>query len=148
MRAFLVFILLSLLSATPSGACSVEDGYKVPTNFELVRKATVIVLARVKDVPASMQPGHALEPQVTLEPVRFLKGSAPADQLGLIGWRQPGKTFGIPTTTTLSQSHFSTGIGGCVRQFYSPGELVVAMFGPNSNPDETSRRKLFQLFEP
>ncbi len=149
MRRLFAFIALLLLCAAPSAACSVVDGYKVPSNFDLVKESTVIVLAHVKNVPAMGAASSPFEhPGVTLEPIRFLKGSAPADQLRLMGWSAPGNWSGVPTTTTLSQSHWSTGIGACVRQFYSPGELVIAMFRTDTEAKKTWGLDLIQVFEP
>jgi len=148
MRSFLVFAPIALLFCQPASACSVKSGYKIPTNFELVRMASVIVLARVKDVPTDIAAENGLEPMVSLEPVRFLKGSVPSANLKLMGWRAPKNWSGVAVTTTLSQSHFSSGLGACIRQFYEPGELVIAMFEPNSHSKELPQLGLVQLFEP
>jgi len=153
MRLFWLIAVLVCANAAPSIACSPIKSYKTPTNYELVRKATVIVLARVKDVPTMEVVGSDgtsvfERPAVTLQPIQFLKGSAAADQLRLIGWR-PGKNWsGVTSTTTLAQSHWSTGIGGCIRQFYEPGELVVAMFAPSPEMKEVTGHELGQIFAP
>ena len=148
MRRLIVLLALMFPTATPSAACSVEEGYKTPTNFELVRQASVIVLARVKDVPTDISGENGMNPMVILEPVRFLKGSAPDGELRVMGWRAPKHWSGVPVTTTLSQSHFSAGLGACVRQFYEPGELVVAMFEPNSHREQLPDVRFLQLFNP
>ena len=149
MSRLIVFLALIFLTATPSAACSVKEGYKTPTNFELVRQASVIVLARVKNAPTADEAGNGgMIPGVVLEPIRFLKGAAPAGELKVIGWRAPGNWSGVPNATTLSQSHFSAGLGACVRQFYEPGELVVAMFEPNSHRDRVPDLQFVQPFNP
>ena len=146
-----LFTLLALLflTATPSAACSVEKSYKVPTNFELVRDATLIVVARVRDAPSLEDASdHGLTPAVNLELIRVLKGSTPRTPLRLMGFNPPKQASGVPIATTLSQSHFSSGIGGCVRQFYEPGELVLAMFRPNPNAAELPGFDFIQSFSP
>ena len=147
---WLLAILVAVIAIHPAAACSVEEGYKIPTNFELVQKAKVILLARVKNVPSDAS--AAMKPQVTLEPVKFLKGYAPPEQLLLLGWKVPANISdgisGIPTVTTLSQPHWSSGIGGCIRQFYEPGELVVAFFEENDEARKITGSSLFEIFEP
>ena len=149
---WLLALLIALFASHPAAACSVEEGYKVPTNFELVQKAKVIVLARVKNAPSGLDEMSFDKPQVTLEPIRFLKGQAPAEHLLLLGWQVPadmsGGLRGVPTVTTLSQSHWSSGIGGCIRQFYEPGEFVVAFFEENAKAREVTGLDLFEIFEP
>jgi hypothetical protein len=149
MGRLLILFSAFFLCVPPAEACSVVAGYKIPTNFELVKEASVIVLARVKEVGAMDDKTSPFDhPSVTLELVRFLKGSAPAAQLRLIGWSAPLSLAGVPTATTLSQSHWSTGIGGCIRQFYSPGELVVAMFHSDPEAKKRSGLDLVQVFKP
>jgi hypothetical protein len=146
---WLVALLVAVLAAGPAAACSVENGYEIPTNFELVQKAKVIVLARVKSVPSGVDEKTFQKPQVTLEPVKFLKGSARPNQLALLGWQAPENfSGGIPTVTTLSQAHWSSGIGGCIRQFYEPGELVVAFFEENEKARKITGLNLFEIFDP
>lgn len=146
----LIFLASLLVASWPSVACSVEEGYRVPTNFELVQKAEVIVLARVANVPempkAPMAEGQ--DQWVTLEPIRVLKGTAPSEQLRLLGWRAPENWSGVPTSTTLWQSHFSAGLGACVRQFYQPGELVVAMFNNDPKTKTVTSSEFGQIFDP
>ncbi len=123
------------------------ESYKVPTNFELVGKAKVIVLARVESVPATLDGEKPADPAafVTLKPLRFLKGSAAPGSLRLMGASVPGKSAGVPAATTLWQSHFSAGMGACIRLFYQPGELVVAMFNDDPEVRKITGTELTQL---
>lgn len=127
-----------------------DGSYKIPSNFELVETAAVIVLARVETVPASYEGGTGSEESklVSLKPIRFLKGNAAPGDLGLMGWRPPKNWEGVPTATTLWQSHFSAGLGACVRQFYEPGELVVAIFEIDPQAKEITGQELNQVFDP
>ncbi|MBT2187913.1 hypothetical protein [Sphingobium nicotianae] len=139
-------VLFLCLIPNPTYACSPVKGYRVPTNFELVGKASLIVLARVRSGPDDVTD---MAPAVELEPVRVLKGVLPGDPLrveGALAWN------GDPIAampTPLSLSHVSTGIGACVRMFYPKGGLVVAMFVPT--PARMKRDypgSMMQIFDP
>lgn len=151
MRHLLLLIASVFVWAAPAAACSVEADYQVPTNFELVQRSKLIVVARVVSVPtnfsAAMEGGK--ETWVAIQPMRVLKGTAPTRPLELMGWEPPSGDHGTPTPTTLSQSHWSSGLGACIRQVYTSGELVVAMFD-DGNPEirKHTGRDLIQLFFP
>ena len=116
-----------LAPAAPAAACSVAQGYRVPSNFELVHRADLIVLARVASGPAEMSPSE--EAQVVLEPIRALKGWLPAEPLrvqGRVGWNR--EVALRPSPTPLRAPHFSALAGACIRLHYPQGALVVAMF--------------------
>jgi len=128
----LLALVLVALAVRSAGACEAVRGYRIPTNIELVQDADVIVLARVVSGPA---PSAAIgvpwsDPgQVVLDPVETLKGSQAGQTLRLFGVTverngQPVK----PAPTPLTEAHPSASEGGCVRQKYAIGTLVVAMF--------------------
>jgi hypothetical protein len=91
----------------------------------MVQQADLIVLARVVDGPDDAFGPRA---EVSLAPVRVFKGTLPGDPLRLIGsLKWDGRT--VPSMPTpLAASHFSAGMGACVRLFYPKGGLVVALF--------------------
>ena len=130
--AIAVAIALTGLWSAPAASCSAVEGYRIPTNFELVEKAELIVLARI----AGTEPPGKDDPTdgyVLIEPVRVLKGEAPAGPLKVIG-RTDWNGNPIPSMpTVLDSSHFSAGLGACVRMFYPAQGLVLAMFerGPD-----------------
>ncbi|MEO7827319.1 MAG: hypothetical protein ABIR60_09285, partial [Allosphingosinicella sp.] len=132
---------LALLQAVPALACSVKESYRVPSNFELVQKADLIVLARI--VSGSEDP-LGPDGEVVIEPVRVLKGAVPAKPLTLFGGLHWNGRDIPPAPTPLGNSHFSAGLGSCIRVFYPRGGLVVAMF--RNDPEADSG--MFQLFEP
>lgn len=146
MRTILAVITSFFLCTAPAAACSMADGYKTPTNFELVEKSKVIVLARVDQVPDHATADGKSNRLISLQPLKFLKGSAKQDALELMGWRPPKNWEGVSTSTTLWQSHFSAGLGACIRQFYQPGELVVAMFAEDPQSKQITGKDLNQLF--
>ncbi|MEA3017256.1 MAG: hypothetical protein QOI38_1978, partial [Sphingomonadales bacterium] len=59
--------LLPLLSAAPAAACSVIEGYRVPTNLELAERADLILLGTAE----SATPGGDEDPlgEVVVRPV-------------------------------------------------------------------------------
>ena len=118
----LALLLGAALFAAPAAACSMREGYRTPTNFELVRQADLIVVARVVSGPTDLNAGDTW---VTVEPVRVLKGTLPAEPL-----RVPGVLGldGESLPTPLGPSHFSAGMGACIRLFYPQGGLILAMF--------------------
>lgn len=141
MLRFLALLALALLPASPVRACTAAEGYRVPTNFELVQKADLILLARVMSGPHDITDAKS---QVLIEPVRVLKGTVPAVPLTLVGAvRWNGRDM-HPTPTALGNPHFSTGLGSCIRVFYPEGGLVLAMFGK----DPEGGAGMVQLFEP
>lgn len=108
-----------LLAAAPAAACSLAPGYRIPSNFELVHGADLIVLARVSRAAGSL---------VELAPVRALKGRLGGEPLRLVGSIGWGDAPLMPSPTPLRAVHFSAGAGACVRTSYPRGGLVVAMF--------------------
>jgi hypothetical protein len=141
LKGIRILIALALLQSIPAFACSVREGYRVPTNLELVQKADLIVLGKIVSGPDE---ASGLEPEVLIEPVRIFKGERPSGPLKVIGsvrWNG----VDIPALpSSLATAHFSVGIGACVRVFYPKGGLVLAMF----RKEPAIGAGLFQLFEP
>lgn len=143
-RLFLLILLC--LIPTSAWACTPKEGYRTPTNFELVQKAQLIVLARIKSGPDDLT---GKRPEIEIEPVRVLKGKLPGEPLHLMGslkWNERA----IPSMpTTLATAHFSTGMGACVRVYFPKGGLVVAMFGPTpADMKAEFADSMMPLFEP
>lgn len=127
---YLLTTLLGLIGAVmpaPGFACSLIGDYRVPTNFEMVQKADVIVIVRVESGPEQWAMGGA--PSVVhVQPVSFLKGSADAQELsieGLIAWEGRAVT---PIPTALAEVHYSASFGSCNRVLFPRGGLVLAMY--------------------
>lgn len=123
-------LALAALGATPAYACSVVPGYRVPSNYELIEKADLVVLARIASGPAAeaLRDGDWGKPQIRLEPIRAIKGVLPAEPLAVSGYvsvdDRPTPRFPTP----LHIAHPSTFMGACIRQQYAVGALVVAVF--------------------
>jgi len=124
--------LALVLVGTPAIACSPIPGYRVPTNVELVQSADLVILARVVAGPSPnslIGAPWSNQPQIILEPVDILKGQSPKELPRLFGttstrYGEPVK----PAFTPLTKAHPSAYAGGCVRDQYAVGTLVVAMF--------------------
>lgn len=131
MRHFALFAAgLCLALSAPAAACSVVSGYRVPSNFELVKKADLIVLARVASGPAMEALTAEVwdKPLVTIETVRVLKGELPEEPLALMGYVSVEGQAAMPHPTPLHVAHPSTMAGACSRQIYPVGALLVAIF--------------------
>jgi hypothetical protein len=129
-RALIALAGLALFAAAPAQACSVVSGYVVPSNFRLVERAQLVVLARVVSGPSAEQLGEDSwdNPRVALQPIRAIKGAIPAEPLKVKGYVSlKGRGF-APHPTPLHRAHPSTYYGACIRQEYAVGALVVAVF--------------------
>lgn len=131
MRAsFILGVLLLAGLAVPAQACSVEEGYRVPGNIELIEKADLVVLATVVSGPETFDDVIGEEgpaPRVVLRPIRALKGEAPAE-LRVFGYFRLGDEAFPVFPTRLDQTHPTTMMGACIRQGYAKGATVLAMF--------------------
>lgn len=104
-----------------------REGYRTPTNFELLEKSDLVVLGRLQSELPSQPDANGVG-SLKLEPIRVLKGTLPEQPLTIAGMTEwNGQPIpGLPTS--LNVSHFSAGMGACVRIFYPRGGLVLAMF--------------------
>jgi hypothetical protein len=104
-----------------------REGYRTPTNFELLEKADLVVVGRLQSGAPTGRDASGVG-TMTLSPLRVLKGRLTRQPLNLMGMGD-GNGMLIPSLpTSLDQSHFSAGLGACVRIFYPPDGLVLAMF--------------------
>ena len=130
MRRWTVLFAAAAIGATPAAACSVVPGYSVPSNYELIERADLVVLARVASGPAleALKDGDWGKAQVRLEPVRAIKGTLPAEPLSVAGYVSVEGEPTVHFPTPLHIAHPSAFMGACVRQQYALGALVVAVF--------------------
>ncbi|CAN5133509.1 hypothetical protein BH11PSE2_BH11PSE2_16850 [soil metagenome] len=127
----LIIFFPAVLAGPPSIACTPVAGYRIPTNVELVQKADLIVLARVVAGPPPNSPvgtPWSGPSNVILDPVDVLKGQLPEKIPRLFGVTSGRHGPIRPSITPLTEAHPSAYAGGCVRDEYAVGTLVVAMF--------------------
>ncbi len=118
MRRFLAALILA---PTPALACSVTPEYHLPGNVELLRKADLVVLARVE--------GDGPDFTVRLHPEKALKGHLPRQPLTALGsTEERGRGPWPQIVTPLNRPHPSAMWGACVRQAYIKGGLVLALY--------------------
>ncbi len=120
----------ALLLPAAGWACSPAPGYRVPTNFELVQRADLIVIAQVDAGPEGSIPhGERADHRVRIGPMQVLKGVLPKMPLTLEGMvsREDGKAF-ESSPTPLGSAHYSARLGACTRQHYAKGSLILALY--------------------
>jgi hypothetical protein len=122
-RLFAALALALLACAAPAAACSVEDGYRVPTNFEMVEHADVILLGVVETAAADIK--GVDDPGMIVRPVEALKGAAPAGPLQLFGMTAPPRLAVKSDPDELEQAHPAAYIGACIRYMFVPGSTVL-----------------------
>jgi hypothetical protein len=122
--------LACALMATPAAACSVMGDYRVPSNYALIDKADLVVLARVESGPAveALKDEDWGSARVRLDPVRAIKGTLPTVPLAVAGYVSVEGEAVPAFPTPLHVPHPSTMMGACIRQQYAVGALVVAVF--------------------
>ena len=143
MRIIVAIVAAAVVWSAEAWACKPVRGYRIPFNFELVKEADLIVLARVKNGPSHFDvqalappaaPNSNLTPPqqgVTLIPIQVLKGRLPPGELRVVGVTSDFTHFGKPAplvVTKLNEAHPSSYEGSCVREVYPIGGMLIAMF--------------------
>jgi HEAT repeat protein len=78
----LLFMLCLHLSANSSAACSLEDGYLLPSNYDLVKETQAILLAEAVSFDMTPRASEgAFLPQFTFKILEVLKGDFAQDSL-------------------------------------------------------------------
>jgi hypothetical protein len=132
MRLLSIVLGAAVIMAAPASACSVRGDYRVPANYNLIRDADLVVLARVASGPSAevlaVSRDSLNHQSVVLEPIRVIKGVLPAVGLKVKGYVSSGGTPFRPHPTPLHRPHPSSLNGACIRQEYAVGALLVAVF--------------------
>lgn len=132
MKPSLMMLAAALGSAAagPALGCSVREGYRVPSNYDLIDKADLVVLARVESGPAAeaIRGEDWGKPRVRLAPIRVIKGTLPTQPLAVLGYVSAGGKAVSGFPTPLHGVNPSALMGACIRQQYAVGALVVAVF--------------------
>lgn len=132
-------LALAAFAPLPTLACSVVDGYRVPTNLELAEQADLIVLGRVAGFEPAGKDGGIMEGAVLVEPVESIKGALPEGTLRLRGMmiadaEQSERGFDtLSNPYELTDAHPLSYIGGCVRYIFARD--TTALFFLTSAPD-------------
>jgi hypothetical protein len=111
-------LLLALLSPRGASACSVSSDFLPPSNYELVRLAGQIVLARAVSATSG---------GVTFEVVEALRGSAlkPKDVITLEGY--VGRYAGPSPVGDFSAARPGAASGGCIAYDYEVGRQFLLL---------------------
>ncbi len=108
----------------PATACSVVEGYRVPTNLELARDAQLIVLAEVAG--GSDMEGNDRDWGLTLRPIAALKGELPEGPLALNSLSLAGERFRtLSNPYEFEQAHPLSYIGSCIRRMFPLGTTAL-----------------------
>lgn len=121
---------LALAAAQPAAACSVEAGYRVPTNIELAQNADLILLARVEgEEKAKDEDQGGGRPSLTLRPLIAIKGDLPKGPLLIDGLGLAGDRLAyLSNPYDLDSPHPQSMTGGCIRYAFLRGADVLFFF--------------------
>ncbi|MCC4231707.1 hypothetical protein LL253_03265 [Sphingobium soli] len=113
-------------------ACSVVRGYRVPTALQLVEGSDAIVLAKVRAGAVHSEFGFR---QASLTPIALLKGDGLPQQISCeycaISSRRRKAVASNPRD--LQKPNPDVFSGGCNRQVFDKGMLVVAFLKKKDN---------------
>lgn len=118
------FALFLLAAPAAADACSMAEGYNVPTTLELVQRSDAIVLARVGDaIPATDKFGLG---QLILKPEALIAGSALPGELRITGYHGDDQMRAIPSDPfELARANPGAFTGGCNRYVFNRGMLLL-----------------------
>lgn len=124
MRALPLLLAAALLATPlPALACSVAPGYQVPTNFELVERADLILLGTVTD--GDFAPDSTPEQMIAVEPVEALKGAMPGGPIALPAMMATDADIQLSNPYELKDAHPQSLAGACVRYVFPRGSRVL-----------------------
>ena len=127
----LALLTAPALLAAPSAAlaCSVVDGYRVPTNLELAAEANTIVVGEVVGAAeAQVEPGEALLSAIQVRPLAALKGLLPSGTLLLPGMALAATDAPLlepVATLDFAEPHPEARAGPCIRRTFPAGATVL-----------------------
>jgi hypothetical protein len=112
-----------LAAPLPALACSVAPGYHIPTNFELVEDADLILLGTVTD--RDFAPDSTDEQMIAVEPVAALKGATPGAPIALPAMIATDADVQLSNPYELRDAHPQSLAGACVRYLFPRGSRVL-----------------------
>ena len=109
-----------LALAAPAQACTVEAGYRAPTNLELAAHADAIVLGQVTGGSGVVLP----ESTISVRPLAAIKGLLPGQDFKLAGMSVAAD---VPPSDPqeLEAPHPEALAGACIRRRFAPGATVL-----------------------
>jgi len=124
MRPLPLLAAAALLAAPlPALACSPASGYRVPTNFELVERAELILLGTVTD--GDFEPDSTPEQMIAVEPVEALKGPMPNRPIALPAMIATDADILLSNPYELRDAHPQSLAGACIRYVFPRGSRVL-----------------------
>src|SRR5690606_20189655 len=108
-----------LALAAPAQACTVEAGYRAPTNLELAAHADAIVLGQVTGSGVVLP-----ESTISVRPLAAIKGLLPGQDFKLAGMSVAAD---VPPSDPqeLEAPHPDALAGACIRRRFAPGATVL-----------------------
>lgn len=127
--------LIVAASPLPALACTVEPGYRAPSNLELAQDAELILLGKVIDEEG----GIAEEPwsdALLVQPLAALKGDLPAGAVKLpgMGLLPDARFLALSHPYDFTDAHPLSYIGGCIRYMFPLGGEVLFFLKPGQAP--------------
>ena len=116
----------TLFAATPSWACSMAPGYRVPTNLELAAKGETIVVAEVIGERKTDDPDEPWNGMVLARPITLLRGERMPVLVELPGFLSDDPRRVIASAPReLRRPNPGALIGGCVRYIFIKRSKLV-----------------------
>lgn len=117
-------LVAALAGAVPAVACSVVEGYKVPTSIELARQADTILLARVRQWTGPQKNPPIGELQ--LVPETLIAGAQLPGPLRIEGHHGAGMWQPVSSDPmNLRDANPGAFTGGCNRYVFARGSLLL-----------------------
>lgn len=114
-------IALAVLAPAPVAACSVVEGYRVPTNLELAGRADLILLGIAeRDIGAT---GDNLG-EVVVRPVELLKGDGLPAEVRIAGYLAEDRVTASDPRDLYNPNPGALA-GACVRYVFRRGMLLL-----------------------
>lgn len=129
-KTLVALAFASVSASTGAGACSMVEGYKVPTNLELAEAADTIVIATVESQRKAAADADPWAGAVITKPVKLLKGAqlpATVEIPGSIIADEPrlARMVIASAPRELRRANPGAMIGGCVRYIFDRGMKLV-----------------------
>lgn len=124
----LVATLIFLAPPAVANACSVVEGYKVPTSLELAERADTIVLGSVE---SQVDGESEFDYQVVIKPMVLIKGSSLPEMVRIRGFiPKPADRMRVTRSdpNQLWEPNPDSLMGGCNRYTFEKGMILVLFF--------------------